>query len=193
LRAASSTPSGGTAGLSTTTAPFIAGSSVGTKDGVLKELWALMVIECDDLGVDSRWPAADSCSNKSRFDGDKRGRNPTDRAKPGTKKRLIVERSGGPLGVEMAGANVHDKKLLKEPIEAIVVDRPGPRLYPQHLLLDKGYDPGVGVCKPWSTPRATSRTFVRIGEEKLDSLPHRGYASRPGKRRPPAPERSIDV
>src|SRR5262249_27300459 len=43
----------------------------------------------------------------------KKGPNPTDRAKAGTKKSLIVERSGGPLGVEIDGANVHDTKLLE--------------------------------------------------------------------------------
>ena len=111
------------------------------EDGVLEELWALLLLECDDLGaVDWRWQAADGCMNKSRFDGDRRGPNPTDRGKAGTKKSLIVERSGGPLGLEIAGANVHDTKLLEATIEAIVVDRPDPRVYPQHLLLDKGYD-----------------------------------------------------
>ena len=37
---------------------------------------------------------------------------------------MIVERSGGPLGLEIAGANVHDCKLLAATIEAIVVERP---------------------------------------------------------------------
>ena len=31
---------------------------------------------------------------------------------------MIVERSGGPLGLEIAGANVHDTKLLAATIEA---------------------------------------------------------------------------
>jgi hypothetical protein len=34
----------------------------------------------------------------------KRGPNPTDRAKMGTKKSLLVEQHGGPLGVRIAGA-----------------------------------------------------------------------------------------
>ena len=66
-------------------------------DGVFEELWALLLNECDNLGaVDWHWQAADGCMNKSRFDGDRRGKNPTDRAKPGTKKSLIVERSSSP-------------------------------------------------------------------------------------------------
>jgi hypothetical protein len=47
---------------------------------------------------------------------------------------VIVEADGGPLGVVVAGANVHDTKLLKQTIEAIVVDRPKPTdKTPQHL------------------------------------------------------------
>jgi putative transposase len=70
--------------------------------------------------------------NKSRFDGDCRGRNPTDRGKPGTKKSLLVERSGGPLAIVLAPANIHDKTLLEATLNGIVVDRPDPRVYRQH-------------------------------------------------------------
>ncbi len=58
------------------------------------------------------------------FWGDQIGPNPTDRGKPGTKRSVIVEANGGPLGVVVAGANVHDCRLLQQTIEAIVVDRP---------------------------------------------------------------------
>ena len=45
------------------------------QDGVLEELWAALVSECEDLGgVDWRWQAADGCMGKSRFGGAKRGR-----------------------------------------------------------------------------------------------------------------------
>lgn len=73
---------------------------------------------------------------KSRFEGDKRGPNPTDRAKPGTRKSVIVEQGGGPLGVAIAGANVHDTKLLEATIQAIVVERPDPIELVQNLCLD---------------------------------------------------------
>jgi putative transposase len=67
----------------------------------------------------------------------------------------------------VAGANVHDCKLLKQTIEAIVVDRPRPtRQAPQHLCLDKGYDNPTGRDAAESyghTPH-----IRRIGEEKLD-------------------------
>ena len=45
----------------------------------------------------------------------------------------------------LAGANVHDTKLLKQTIEAVVVDRPKPsQKQPQHLCLDKAYDNPTG-------------------------------------------------
>ena len=77
------------------------------------------------------------------------GPNPTDRAKPGVKRSLLVEQDGGPLAVVVAGANVPDAKLLDATIRAIVLERPTPEPgYPQHLCLDKGYDnlDGWGAC-----------------------------------------------
>ena len=80
---------------------------------------------------------------------------------------MIVEADGGPLGVVVAGANVHDTRLLEKTIESIVVDRPEPTARsPQHLCLDKGYDNPTGhaaAAKANYTPH-----IRRIGEEKLD-------------------------
>jgi transposase len=43
-------------------------------DGVLGEIWAEVVRECDELGgVSWEWQAADGVMGKSRFAGDKRG------------------------------------------------------------------------------------------------------------------------
>jgi putative transposase len=77
------------------------------------------------------------------------GPNPTDRAKHGVKRSLLVEKDGGPRAITIAGANVPDAKLLTRTIEAIVLERPEPEPdYPQHLCLDKGYDnaDGWGAC-----------------------------------------------
>jgi putative transposase len=72
-------------------------------DGVLEELFAALVSDCDDFGaVDRRWQAAGCCLSKTRFGGDTKGPSPSDRAKSGTKKSVIVERSVGPLGIEVA-------------------------------------------------------------------------------------------
>jgi hypothetical protein len=48
--------------------------------------------------------------------------NPTDRAKNGVKRSLLVEADGGPLAVVVAGANVRDDKLLAATLDAIVVE-----------------------------------------------------------------------
>ena len=77
------------------------------------------------------------------------GPNPTDRAKSGVKRSLLVEADGGPLAVVIAGANVPDAKLLAATLDAVVVERPPVEDgWEQHLCLDKGYDndAGWGAC-----------------------------------------------
>ena len=39
------------------------------------------------------------------------------------KRSLLVEAAGGPLAVVIAGANVHDTKLLAATMDAIVVEQ----------------------------------------------------------------------
>ena len=73
--------------------------------------------------------------------GKKVGKNPTERGKLGTKRRLLTDGHGLPLGVAGAGANRHDMKLVEATLEAIMIKRPEPTAtQPQHLCLDKGYD-----------------------------------------------------
>jgi putative transposase len=52
----------------------------------------------------------------------------------------VTDGDGGPVGVAIAGANVPDCELLKETIDAIVVERPDPDEGEQHPCLDAGYD-----------------------------------------------------
>ncbi len=66
------------------------------------------------------------------------GRNPTDRAKPGTKRHLLTEGKGIPIAVVVTGANRHDRKKLATLLDATVVE-PAPVAAP-HLVLDRGYD-----------------------------------------------------
>lgn len=146
-------------------------------DGVLKEIWAELVAECDELGaVFWEWQSADGVMGKSRFCGGARGPNPTDRAKPGTKKHVIVEQDGGPLGVVIAGANINDHKLLEATISAIVIDRPDPENVTQHLCLDKAYDNKTGdaVC----AQAGYVAHIRRIGEEKLDEHGNKTHPAR---------------
>jgi len=71
---------------------------------------------------------------------------------------------------------VHDTKLLAATIEAIVVERPDPVEYPQHLCLDKAYD------NPTGQKAAAAAGYIphirRIGEEKLDAAGQRRYPAR---------------
>jgi transposase len=79
----------------------------------------------------------------------KTGKNPTDRAKKGTKRSLLTDGRGVPVGVAVAGANVPDYQLAEETIESIPVPRPEPRVpstpeapqagQEQGLCLDAGY------------------------------------------------------
>lgn len=114
--------------------------------GIFARLWAVVQEQCEDLGgCDWEWQAADGWLGKARMGGDAVGPNPTDRAKPGVKRSLLVEADGGPLAITIAGANVPDAQLLARTIDAIVLERPEPELdFPQHLCLDKGYDNDTG-------------------------------------------------
>lgn len=147
-------------------------------DGVLEAIWAMLVTECEQLGAVSwQWQAADGVMGKSRFEGGARGPNPTDRAKSGTKKSVIVEQHGGPLGVVIDGANVHDTKLLARTINAIVIQRPDSGQLVQNLCLDKGYDNPTGHG---ATADAGYQPHIRrIGEEKKDGW---GQKTQPARR-----------
>jgi transposase len=69
------------------------------------------------------------------------GKNPTDRGKIGTKRSLLTDGGGVPVGLAVEGANRHDCKLVRETSESIPVERPEPTAdKPQGMCLDKGYD-----------------------------------------------------
>lgn len=73
--------------------------------------------------------------------GEKTGPNPTDRGKCGVKRSLLTEGHGIPIGLEVAGANRNDMKLVRATVESIVVQRPEPTADdPQGMCMDKGYD-----------------------------------------------------
>ena len=84
-----------------------------------------------------------------------------------------MDTAGGPLSVAVAGANVHDTKLLRPTLENIVVARPEST---QNLCLDKGYDNPTG--------HGTVAAFLycshirRIGEEKLDRWGEKTFPAR---------------
>jgi len=113
---------------------------------------------------------------KARFGGDEIGSNQTDRAKPGTKRSLLVEADGGSLAVVIAGANIHDTKLLEKTLEVVIVERPNPLELKQHLCLDKGCDNPTGreaVDQHQYTPH-----IRRIGKEKWNENRQKTYPAR---------------
>ena len=73
--------------------------------------------------------------------GKKTGKNPTDRGKLGVKRSVLTDARGMPIGLAVAGANVHDQKLVEATLDSIPIPRPRPsRRRKQHLCGDKGYD-----------------------------------------------------
>jgi putative transposase len=64
-----------------------------------------------------------------------------DRSKSGTKRSLLVEAGGVPIGLSVAGANRNDFKLLEATLQSLPIVKPAPtKARPQHVCLDKGYD-----------------------------------------------------
>ena len=69
------------------------------------------------------------------------GPNPTDRSKSGTKRSLLVDGKGVPLGMIVDGANKHYMKMTKATLRSIIINRPEPTVKSQqHMCMDKGYD-----------------------------------------------------
>ena len=110
------------------------------KAGVFWRMWVAGLTAYDELiGIAWKWQAADGALTKAPLGGEKTGPNPTDRAKGGTKRSLLVDERGVPLGIVVSGANRPDGGLLAETVLSIPIERPDPQEMPQHLSLDKGY------------------------------------------------------
>lgn len=83
----------------------------------------------------------DGAMTKAPLGGEKTGKNPTDRAKSGTKRSLLTEGHGIPIGVSVEGANCHDKRMVEATLGSMVIERPQPtKEKRQYMCMDKGYD-----------------------------------------------------
>jgi putative transposase len=113
-----------------------------TAAGVFVSVWAQGLEEYDALkGLDWEWLAMDGAMTKAPLGGERTGRNPTDRGKQGTKRSLLTEANGVPVGLAVDGANRHDKILAEATLESIPVVRPEPTDdHQQGMCLDKAYD-----------------------------------------------------
>jgi hypothetical protein len=81
-----------------------------------------------------------------RFLGPQTGRNPTDRAKLGSKRHLICDGRGIPLAIQLTGANRHDSQqglALVDSIPFLQGERGRPRHRPDCVVGDRGYDAEV--------------------------------------------------
>lgn len=110
--------------------------------GVFERLWQAGVLEYDRVkGLNWEWQAMDGAMTKAPLGGEATGANPTDRGKKGTKRSLLTEGNGVPIGLAVEGANRHDMKLTDPTLQSQIVQRPEPTAeHPQNLCLDKGYD-----------------------------------------------------
>ena len=109
--------------------------------GIFEQLWSIAVETYDELvGLDREWQSVDGAMTKAPIGGEDTGKNPTDRGKRGTKRSVQTDGGGIPIGLTVAGANVHDTKLLQQTIEDSIERAVAELHEEEHLCLDKAYD-----------------------------------------------------
>jgi len=107
--------------------------------GAFAELEQLCLLAYDKMiGLDLENLVVDGCIVKAPCGGQAAGRSPVDRGKQGTKRSLMVDGNGIPLGVVVAGANRHDSPLLRPTLELLRRFDDLPEKITVHL--DAGYD-----------------------------------------------------
>ncbi|MBV7337540.1 IS5 family transposase [Chloroflexi bacterium TSY] len=149
-----------------------------TQAGLFAKMWRKGLLAYNQVaGIDWQWQSMDGAMNKAPLGGEKTGPNPTDRAKQGTKRSLLTDGAGIPLGIEIEGANRNDMKMVDQTLASIPIERPEPTAEaPQHLCLDKGYDYDEvrETVAQWGyTAHIRSR-----GEEQIDKASIPNYRSR---------------
>ena len=130
------------------------------KRGLFRQLWQKALHEYDDkVGIDWEWQSLDGTMTKAPLGG-KDGQEPHRSGQKGTKRSLLTDGRGVPLGLEVAGANRADMKLVEATLDSIPIERPEPTPEkPQHFLGDKGYDyPLVRGWWPAGVTQPTSRS-----------------------------------
>lgn len=118
--------------------------------GVFKELWKRGILEAHLGGVlDLSFICIDGAMTKAPLGGEATGTNPTDRGKRGTKRHLLTDAGGLPIGITVTGANVHDVKQ----VEAVFASMPFDLPYPQP-------DETFGFCADKAYESQAIRTFI---------------------------------
>jgi putative transposase len=113
--------------------------------GIFAKLMRILLQWYDRVrGIAWNWQVLDSVIVPAPLGGGKTGKNPTDRAKSGTKRHVLTDRRGVPLAVTLSGANEVDKQYVVPTLQAQLVRRP-PRAVRTptplfHFAADKSYD-----------------------------------------------------
>ncbi|TXN06761.1 IS5 family transposase [Methylobacterium sp. WL103] len=141
--------------------------------GVRASLHRALLERLDSAGqLDWSRAALDSASLPAKKPGAETGPNPTDRGKPGTKRHLVVDARGTPLGVVLTGANPHNSTQLVATLDAIPPvrsdDRGRPRHRPGKLHADKAYD--HRRCRRECRARGIRPRIARRGIESSQRL-----------------------
>lgn len=95
-------------------------------------------------GIAWNWQILDSAIIPAPLGGDKTGKNPTDRAKSGSKRHVLVDQRGVPLALTLSGANIPDYQCAAATLGHLVIRRSwrnsAGHLVVRHFCADKGYD-----------------------------------------------------
>lgn len=114
------------------------------------------------LGLDN--VTVDGCIVKAPCGGEAAGRSPVDRGKQGTKRSLLTDATGIPLGCVVAPANRHDSPLLRPTLEKLA-----------------RFDQGLGVGLPDQiTVHLDAGYDSKVTRELLDELGCQGVISKKG-------------
>jgi transposase len=151
--------------------------------GIFTQLEQICLESYDKMiGLDLENLSVDGCIVKAPCGGEAAGPSPVDRGKQGTKRSLIVDGKGIPLGCVVAGANRHDSPLLEPTLDKL--SRFGFDL-PEHITvhLDAGYDSHktrdlldtLGCDWEISTKGTPLQTGARWVVERTNSWHTRGF------------------
>lgn len=138
------------------------------------------------VGLDLENIAVDGCIVKAPCGGQAAGKSPVDRGKQGTKRSLLTDGAGIPLGCVVAPANAHDSPLLRPTLEQLSRFDLGLGVgLPQDITvhLDAGYDSAKtrdlleelgckGVISQKGFPLQAGRRWVI---ERTNSWHNRGF------------------
>jgi putative transposase len=108
------------------------------EEGVFTCFWEAGLKACQAFQtLDTEWVSIDGCLTKSPMCIEDAGPNPTDRAKKGTKKSLLVDANGIPIGLFVCPANQSEFKTFAQvwhdAFSKVCLEG-------SHVCLDKGFD-----------------------------------------------------